>query len=64
MGHASRPALTCSARLGVQAQTAAQARRMRLESPASPPTLSHEYAGEGADMLPLPDRKSVCRERV
>ena len=29
---------------------------MRLESPASPPTFSHEYAGEGADLLPLPPR--------
>jgi Flp pilus assembly protein TadD len=34
--------LTCSARSGLQAGTAARARRMRLESPASPPTLSRE----------------------
>ena len=33
-------ALTCSARSGLQAETAQRARRMRLESPASPPALS------------------------
>ena len=31
--------LTCSARSGLQAGTASQARRMRLESPATPPSL-------------------------
>ena len=31
--------LTCSARSGLQARTAAPVRRMRLESPASPPAL-------------------------
>ena len=37
---ATAPALTCSARTGLQAGTAQRARGMPLESPASPPTLS------------------------
>ena len=40
--------LTCSARSGLQAGTARRARRMRLETPASPPALSPGYRGEGA----------------
>ena len=36
---AQRAAPTCSARSGLQAGAAQQARRMRLETPASPPTL-------------------------
>jgi hypothetical protein len=46
--------LTCSAHLGLQAQVAAWARGMPLESPTAPPTLSPEYRGEGAEMPPLP----------
>jgi methylated-DNA-[protein]-cysteine S-methyltransferase len=43
-----KSALTCSARIGLQADAVRWARRMRLESPISPPTLSRGYAGEGA----------------
>ena len=39
-GRPPAAALTCSARTGLQAGTAQRARRMRLESPASPPALS------------------------
>ena len=36
--------LSCSARLRLQAQTARRARRMRLETPASPPAPSQRRA--------------------
>ena len=39
-GHATT--LTCSARIGLQADAVQWARRMRLESPISPPTRSRE----------------------
>ena len=38
--------LSCSARPGLQAGTAQRARRMRLESPASPPVLSRKRESE------------------
>ena len=54
-------ALTCSARSGWQARTARRARRMRLESPTSPPTLSRAREREPAgECFPL----SRWRERV
>ncbi len=40
--------LTCSAHAGLQAGIAWRARRMRLETPASPPTLSLEGRGSKA----------------
>jgi carbamoyltransferase len=49
----ARGPLTCSARFGLQAEAAPRARRMRLESPASPPTLS-PCGGEGAKTSALP----------
>ena len=46
--HAAQPIggspLPCRARAGLQAGTVRQARRSRLESPASPPTLSEDHA--------------------
>jgi len=49
------PALTCSARSGLQAGTATRARCTRLESPAPPPTLSRgergQYGIAGAGLL-------------
>ncbi len=46
--------LTCSARSGLQAETAARARGMPLESPASPPTRSPEgRESDGARRAPL-----------
>ena len=42
--------LPCRARLGLQAQTAQRARRVRLESPASPPTLSPKGRGSNCPL--------------
>ncbi len=49
------PALTCSAHSGLQAGIAQRARRMRLETPASPPALSQrEREQEDAIGDPMP----------
>ena len=48
---AATQALTSSAGLGLQAEPAQQARRMRLESPASPPALSREREREKEGVL-------------
>ena len=54
--------LTCSAHAGPQAGIAQRARRMRLETPASPPALSLE--GRGSKTKALARRQGAPRPRV
>ncbi len=52
-GARAAPPLTCGARPGLHAGTARRARRMRLETPASPPTLSRKREREYSNIAPL-----------
>jgi hypothetical protein len=62
----ARRTLTCSARLGMRAQAARRARRMRRETPGLPPNPSPADAGEGSKLSPTAKAtsRSLSRERV